>query len=267
MQCCTCFDCAHLKCSLLSFSRFRTHGSSHSWSCPPYCVLALFWRSHTYQPCDLRLLQLIYLHCSIRPIWPRFAKMQHSHPTLAFKPPFLFPLTLYFLPLHPHHLLMFLAVSVYPLLPLPLPNSRRALQWNAWGLREGALNCYILFRLIPLISFVSRNLTLIYLSLSGSLVSLLCNPMASTPDLVFFPINATDASGCVIIFVRKGLSFSNLSTSSLSSLDPYSDYVEVNISLNDSSLLSFLMFMLPLFALLRRIAEPIFFLPRFFLPM
>ena len=36
------------------------------------------------------------------------------------------------------------------------------------------------------------------------------------------------------------LSFSELSTSSLSSLDPYSDYVGVNISLNNSSSLSFL---------------------------
>ena len=43
-----------------------------------------------------------------------------------------------------------------------------------------------------------------------------------------------------MIFVRQGLFFSKLSTSSLSSLDPYSDYVGVNISLNDSSSLSFL---------------------------
>ena len=48
------------------------------------------------------------------------------------------------------------------------------------------------------------------------------------------------ASGSVIIFVRQGLFFSELSTSSLSSLDPYSDYVGVNISLNNSSSVSFL---------------------------
>ena len=42
VQCCTCFNCVHLKCSLLFFSRFRTLGSSHSWSCPPYCALAFF---------------------------------------------------------------------------------------------------------------------------------------------------------------------------------------------------------------------------------
>ena len=47
-------------------------------------------------------------------------------------------------------------------------------------------------------------------------------------------------SGGVVIFVRQGLSFSELSISSLSSLDPYSDYVGINISLNNSSSLSFL---------------------------
>ena len=52
--------------------------------------------------------------------------------------------------------------------------------------------------------------------------------------------DAMHASGGVVIFVRQGLSFSELSTSSLSLLDPYSYYVGVNISLNNSSMLSFL---------------------------
>ena len=52
--------------------------------------------------------------------------------------------------------------------------------------------------------------------------------------------DATHASGGVVIFVRQGLSFSELSTSSPSSLDPYSDYVGINISLNNSSSVSFL---------------------------
>ena len=68
VQCCTCSNLVHLKCSLLSFCRFRTLGSSHLWSCPP----GIFWRFHTYQHCDflLGLLQLVYLHCSI---WPSSA--------------------------------------------------------------------------------------------------------------------------------------------------------------------------------------------------
>ena len=49
----------------------------------------------------------------------------------------------------------------------------------------------------------------------------------------------THASGSIIIFVKQDLPFSKLSTSSLSLLDSYSDYVGNNISLNNSSLLSF----------------------------
>ena len=103
--------------------------------------------------------------------------------------------------------------------------------------KPGELNCYTLFRLIPLTLFVSRNLTLIYVPLSG--FSALRSDGAHSRSGIF-STDVTHASGGAIIFVRQGLSFSELSTSSLSSLDPYSDYVEVNISLNNSSSLSFL---------------------------
>ena len=129
MQYCICTNWFHLKCSPLSFFRFRTLGSSHSWSCPPCCVRAVFadstptstvpsssdfcsWCTSTAQSGPLLL-------------------MQHSHPTLAFRPLILFPPTLY---LHPHYRLMLLAVSFYLLLPL-LPNFLRVLQWNAGGLQ------------------------------------------------------------------------------------------------------------------------------------
>ena len=42
VQCCTCSNWVHLKCSLLSFSRFRTLARSHSWSCPSCCVPAFY---------------------------------------------------------------------------------------------------------------------------------------------------------------------------------------------------------------------------------
>ena len=51
--------------------------------------------------------------------------------------------------------------------------------------------------------------------------------------------DAMHASSGVVIFVKQGLSFSELSISSLSLLDPYSDYVGINISLNNSSLVPF----------------------------
>ena len=38
VQCCTCFEWVHLRCSQLSLFKFRTLGSSHFWSCPQCCV-------------------------------------------------------------------------------------------------------------------------------------------------------------------------------------------------------------------------------------
>ena len=116
--------------------------------------------------------------------------MQHLHPTLIFKPLILFLPTLYLLPLHPHHRLILLAVFLYLLLSLPLPNSLRVFQWNAGGLqaRSTKLLHFILSHLKRgrQIKVISRNITLICLPLFGSLDSLLCNPMAPTLDLVFF---------------------------------------------------------------------------------
>ena len=105
--------------------------------------------------------------------------MQHSHPTLAFKPLILFPPTLYFFPLQPHPCLMLL-------FPLPLPNSLRVLQWGAGGLQARSTELLHFISSHPVDLFVSRNPTLIYLPLSESLDSLLCDPMALTPNLVFF---------------------------------------------------------------------------------
>ena len=174
MQCCTCSNWVHSKCSIRSFSRFRTLGSSHSWSCPPCC----------YQHCDFLLgfFQLIYLHCSI---WPLLL-MLHSHPTLAFKPLILFrPLSVFSLCTLTtglcSWLFLFTSCFFFPSLTLSVFVN------GMLGVSEpGALKCYTSFRLISLTLFVSRNLTLIYLPLSESLDPLLCDPMAATPDLVFF---------------------------------------------------------------------------------
>ena len=166
--------------------------------------------------------------------------VQHLHPTLIFKPLILIPRTLYFLPLHPHHRLILLAVSLYLLLSLPLPNSLRAFQWNAGGLQA---------RSTKLLHFIwSHPVDLIYIQESNlNLSSSFQNPGFSAlrshgthSQSGIFSTDVADASGGVIIFVKQGLSFSELSISSFSSLDPYSDYVEVNISLNNFSSLSFL---------------------------
>ena len=184
VQCYTCLKWVHLKCLLLSFSRFRALGSSQSWRCPPCLRPWFFWRSHTYQHCDFlfKLLQLTYLYCLI---WFPLL-IQHSRPTLAFKPVILFLPTSYFFPLHSHHRLMLLAVSLYLLLTLLLPDSLRVLQWNAEISKPVAINFLTLFCLILLTLFVSMYLTLTYLPLSGSLDTLLCDLIAPTPGLIFF---------------------------------------------------------------------------------
>ena len=165
--------------------------------------------------------------------------MQHSHPTLAFKLFILFPPTLYLLPVHPHHRLMLLAVSLYLLLPLPLPKSLRVLQWNAGGVQTSSTTGS-LFCLIPLTLFLSRNLTLIYLPFSGSLDSLLCDPMAPTPDVVFFLLMSQTLA--VASSFSSGRDYPSLRflPPPFLRLTPTLIYVGVNISLNDSSLLSFL---------------------------
>ena len=113
---------------LLSFSRFKALGSPHSWG----CLFCFFWRSLICEHCVFLfgLFQLVYLYCST---WSPLL-MQHSRHTLDFKPFTFLPPTLYFLPLHPPHCFMFLAVLLHLLLILP-HESLRILQWNAGGLR------------------------------------------------------------------------------------------------------------------------------------
>ena len=101
----------------------------------------------------------------------------------------------------------------------------------------GALNYFTFSYPIQSTLSASRNPILTPLPLSG-FSALRSNRTHSRSGIL--SANATHASGGVVIFVRQGLSFSELSTSSLSLLNPYSDYVGVNISLNNSSSVSFL---------------------------
>ena len=111
VQCCTCSEWVCLKCSLLSFSRFRTLGSSYSWSCPPCCVPASLEDSTptgTVTSSSNSSSLYTYRAQSGPPLL-----MQHSHPTLAFKS--LYPFSAHFVSspsLHLRHRLMFLAVSL-----------------------------------------------------------------------------------------------------------------------------------------------------------
>ena len=216
VQCCTCSNWVHLKCSLLSFARFRTLGSSHFWSCP-LCCLPGFYGDATPTSTVTSSSESSSWYTSIAQSG-LLLLMQHSHPTLIFKPLIFFPPTLYRLPLHPHHRLILLAVSFYLLLLLPFLNSLRVLQWNAGGLlaRSTEVQHFISSHSVFLICIQESNLNLSSSFQIPGFSALRSDGTHSRSGI--FSTDVTDASSGVIIFVRQGLSFSELSTSSLSSL-------------------------------------------------
>ena len=162
--------------------------------------------------------------------------MQHSRPTLVSKP--LIPL-LPILYLPPQHRPLLLAVLLRLLPPLP-PDSLKVLQWNAGGLRARSTELLHSLSTHPadLICIQESNLNSFF-SFRIPGFSALRSDRSHSWCGILSP-DATHASSGVVIFVKQGLSFSKLSTSFLSSLDLYSDYVGVNISLNKSSSVSFL---------------------------
>ena len=197
VQCCTCSNWVHLNCSLLSFSRFRTLGRSHSWSFPP----CFFRRSHTNQSVTSSSNSSSW-YTSAAQSGP-FLLMQHSHSTLAFKPLILFPPTLHLLPLHPHHCLMLLAVSLYLL--LPLSNPLRVLQWKARGLRARSTEqlYFISPHPVDLICIQKSNLNSSSSFRIPEFSALQFDGTHSRSGI--FSTNVTDASGSVIIFCQAGL--------------------------------------------------------------
>ena len=148
----------------------------------------------------------------------------------------------------------------------PPPDSLRVLQWNAGGLRARSTKLlhFLSSHPVDLICIQESNLN----SSSSFRIpgfSVLRSDHTHSRSGILSS-DATHASGGVVIFVRQGLSISELSTTSLSSLDPYSDYVGVNISLNKSSSVSFLNVYAPPIRSSQRMAEPTPSLPPFFPP-
>ena len=228
VQCCTCSKWVRLRCSQLSLSNFRALGSSHSWSFPPCRI--------TVTPPFLGLLRHVYLHCGIWPPSANAALLPHSHLQTSYPPS--------------AHL-----ISPFPALPPPSlapgytsappvssppPDSLRVFQWNAGGLRARSTELlhFLSSHPVDLICIQESNLN----SPSSFRIpgfSVLRSDRTRSRSGILSS-DTTHASGGVVIFVRQGLSYSELSITSLSSLDPYSDYVGVNISLNNSSSVSFL---------------------------
>ena len=227
VQCCACSKWVHLRCSQLSLSEFRALGSSHSWSCP-HCRITVTPSSRTPPTCMPPL-------CNLAP--PLLTLL--SCPTLVSKPLIPHLPIIYLLPLPPHHRPLLLAFLLRLLPPLP-PDSLRVLQWNAGGhqARSTELLHFLSSHPVDLICIQESNLN----SSSSFRIpgfSSLRSDRTHSPSGILSS-DSTHASGGVVIFVRQGLSFSEFSISSLSSLDPYFDHVGMIISLNNSSSVSFL---------------------------
>ena len=138
-------------------------------------------------------------------------------------------------PSAPHHHPLLLVVLLRLLCP---PTLSGFFSGMLEVFEPGTLNYFTFFR--PILSTLSafRNPILTPLPLSGFLDSLFCVLIAPTPGLAFSlliprtPAAASSFSSC------RAYPFLNFLP--LSSLDPYSNYVGVNISLNNSSSVSFL---------------------------
>ena len=141
------------------------------------------------------------------------------------------------------------------------PDSLRVLQWNAQGLRARSTKLlhFLLSHPIDLICIQESNLNSSSSFRIPGFSALRSDRTHSRSGIL--SSDTTHTSSSIVIFVRQGLFFSELHISALSSLDPYSDYVAINISLNDSCLLSFLNMYAPLFTPPQRMAEPIPSLP------
>ena len=202
------------------------------------------------------------LYNSIVPSGPPLL-MQHSLPTLIFKP--LIPLLpiLYLLPLPPHHRPFWL--SFYASCLLSPPDSLRVLYWNAEGLRAESTELLHFLSSQPVDLICIQKSIVTHLPLSGFLDSLLCVLIAPILGLAFSLVMSRTLAAASSFSSSKAYPFLN-SLPPLSLLHPHSDYVAVNISQNNSSSLSFLNVYAPLFALLCQMAEPTPFLSPFFPP-
>ena len=236
MQCCACSKWVHLRCSQLSLSQFRALGSSHSWSCLP-CRITVTPSSNSS---DMYTSTVESSPASANAALSPHPRLQTSYPPSAHiisspsasPPPSLAP-----------------GFSSAPPASAP-PDSLKALQWNAGGLRARSTELlhFLSSHPVDLICIQESNLNFSFSFRIPGFSALRSDRTHSRSGIL--SSDTTHASGGVVIFVRQGLSFSELSTTSLSSLDPYSDCVGINISLNNSSSMSFLNVYAPPYSLL-----------------
>ena len=182
VQCYTCSKWVHLRCSRLSPSKFRTLRCSHSWSCPPCCVLASNTATSAVTPHSNTVTSFRTPPACIPPLSnlaPSANAALPPHPRLQTSyPPFSHSVSSPFAP-SPSPLAPGFPSTPPALTPSGVFNRIRAV------FKPGTLNCYIFFCPTLLTFSVFRNPILTHLPLSGSLDSLLCDLIAPTPGLAF----------------------------------------------------------------------------------
>ena len=222
MQCCAYSKWIHLRCSQLSLSQFRALGSSH------LCRITVTPSSDSS---DMYTSTVQSSNASGNATLSPHPRLQTSYPPSAHSisspsaPP-------------PPSLLTDFLLRLLP--PHPPPDSFRVLQWNAGGLRarSAELLHFLSSHPVDLICIQESNLNSSSSFRIAGFSALRSDRTHSRSGIL--SSDTTHASGGLVIFVKQSISFSKLSTSSLSSLDPYSDYVGINISLNKFSSVSFL---------------------------
>ena len=206
MKCCTCSKRVYLKCSLLSFSKFRTLGSSHFWSfCPASSGDNIMTSSMDSSSLYISTAQSGLSGPSANAVLPSSPLDLLS----SFR-----QLCIFFLCTLTSALCSWLssisAVSSSPTYSL------RVLQWNAGGLRARSTELlhFISSRPVDLICIQKSNL-----NSSSSFqipgLSVLRSDRTHSRSGISSP-DATYTSGGVIIFVQQRLSFSKLFTASFS---------------------------------------------------
>ena len=181
--------------------------------------------------CITPLFNLVLLAPSANATLPSHPRLQTSYSS-----------SIYFVP-PPSNPMMFLAIFLYLLLPFLIRSE--FLNGMLEVFEPEALNYYTLSCLILWIFSVSRNPNNSTSSFRfPGFVAVKSDRTHSWSDNL--SPDDPHVSGGANVFVRQGPFFSEHTTTSISSLDPYSDYVGINISLNNSSSLSFLVYVPPI---------------------
>ena len=195
VQCCTCSKWVHLRCSQLSLSKFRALCSSHSWSCFP-CRNTVTPSSDSS---DMYTSTVQSGPPSTDAALTRHPRLQTSYPPSA------------------HSISLSSAPCSWPsfyvsCLPSS-PDTLRVLQWNAGGLRARSTELlhFLSSHPVDLICIQESNLNSSSSFRTPGFSALRSDRTHSRPGIL--SPDATHASGGVVIFVRQGLCFSELSTS------------------------------------------------------